>query len=356
MIAESTQRHSALRDELNGVVNVELRALDEALRSPPGATLVLDIDLTKSDHLEAVKDWLMRKPAKARAIFALDKGSHLQRARAFALGATDIIGRPLAGRELLKVLWGDVAALSDPDNETIRNSSAVAKAVDSLQNVFSSACLGEPLDTEELDAANQGIVSQIESQGLISWIETVRTHHSATYQHSLLVTGLAVAFGQHIGASRTDCKRLSYAGLLHDIGKARIPVAILEKAGRLDKSELALMRKHPEFGLKALETVGGLHKEMLDIVVHHHEYLDGSGYPHRLRAHEISDLVRMVTIADIFAALIERRAYKRPLPGLQAYKILVDMGGKLDQDLVRAFRGVAQLEHRQITEAAHAFH
>jgi putative nucleotidyltransferase with HDIG domain len=254
-------------------------------------------------------------------------------------------------------LWGDVASLSaDPDNMAIKNAPDVAAAVDTLQNVFSSARFGEHLNTAALDSANQSIVGHVEAQGLDAWIETVRTHHSATYQHSLLVTGLAVAFGQHIGASRADRQRLSCAGMLHDIGKARIPIAILEKPGRLEEHETDIMKKHPEYGFKALEGVDGLQDEMRDIVIHHHEYLDGSGYPHGLRAHEIADLVRMVTIADIFGALIERRSYKPPLPGSQAYQILLDMGPKLDQDLVRAFRGVAQLEYKQITATAHAIH
>jgi putative nucleotidyltransferase with HDIG domain len=357
LIAEALAGHMDLREQLDGVVNIELQPFEQALCSPPGAAFILDIDLAKGSHLQAVKEWLARKPTKARAIIAVDKSSHLQQARAFALGATDILARPLEGRELLKVLWGDIGSLSgDPGNETIRNSPAVATAVDTLQNVFSSACLGGPLDSGTLDTANQVIVGQLETLGLNNWIETVRTHHSATYQHCLLVTGLAVAFGQQIGASRTDRKRLSCAGMLHDIGKARIPVTILEKPGRLDDQETELMKKHPEFGFKALETVEGLHKEMLDIVIHHHEYLDGTGYPHGLRAHEISDLVRMVTIADIFGALIERRSYRRPLPAPEAYKILVDMGPKLDQALVRAFRSVAQLEQHQLAAAAHAVH
>ena len=106
---------------------------------------------------------------------------------------------------------------------------------------------------------------------------------------------------------------------------------------------MAVMRKHPQFGIDALATASGLPAEMLDMVVHHHEYLDGSGYPHGLRAQEISDLVRMMTIADVFGALIERRSYKPPMPGAAAYQILLDMGPKLDQDLVRAFHPVAQL-------------
>ena len=101
------------------------------------------------------------------------------------------------------------------------------------------------------------------------------------------------------------------------------------------------MRRHTELGLDALQTTPGLPDEMLDMVVHHHEYLDGSGYPHGLGSHEISDLVRMITIVDIFGALIERRPYRPPLSSSEAYKILREMGPKLDQDLVRAFRPVA---------------
>jgi HD-GYP domain-containing protein (c-di-GMP phosphodiesterase class II) len=77
---------------------------------------------------------------------------------------------------------------------------------------------------------------------------------------------------------------------------------------------------------------------MLDVVLHHHEYIDGTGYPDGLKGNEISDLVRMVTIADVFSALIEERAYKPSLPDAKAYAILLTMGPKLDADLVREFR------------------
>lgn len=352
-IAESPAGYPALRDQLDGFITVEFQLLDQALRKPQATPILIDIDLAKGTHLPQVKAWLARKPARTKAIFAVDKASHLQQAQASALGATDIVCRPLARSDILKILWGDIASLSgDSDNPAIKNTQAVAAAVDTLQNVFSAASLGETLDTGALDTANQAVVGQVEARGLSAWIDTVRTHHSATYQHCLLVTGLAVAFGQHIGASRADRQRLSCAGMLHDIGKARIPISILEKPGPLDALEMDIMRKHPEYGFKALEGVEDLPREMLDIVIHHHEYLDGSGYPHGLHASEIPDLVRMVTIADIFGALIERRSYRPPMSGAQAYQILLDMGPKLDQDLVRAFRGVAQLNHSQITAAA----
>jgi HD-GYP domain-containing protein (c-di-GMP phosphodiesterase class II) len=103
------------------------------------------------------------------------------------------------------------------------------------------------------------------------------------------------------------------------------------------------MREHPRLGFEALQGVRGLDPDMLDMVIHHHEYLDGSGYPHGLEASELSDLVRMMTIADVFGALIERRAYRTPSSCEAAYQVLKNMGRKLDTDLVREFRPFARV-------------
>jgi HD-GYP domain-containing protein (c-di-GMP phosphodiesterase class II) len=150
-----------------------------------------------------------------------------------------------------------------------------------------------------------------------------------------------VSFGRFLGFHAADKQRMASAGLLHDLGKARIPVEILEKPTPLCETEIDVMRAHPELGFAALRDAPGLHPEMLDVVLHHHEYLDGSGYPHGLQANEIPDLVRTVTIADIYGALIERRPYRAPMSGAEAYQVLQDMGPKLDRDLVRAFRSLA---------------
>src|SRR3974390_1299069 len=168
-------------------------------------------------------------------------------------------------------------------------------------------------------------------------------HYIQPYQHCRIVTGVPVAFAQHLGLSRPDQLRLAFGAMLHDIGKARIPIEILEKPAAPTADEMAILRKHPEYGLEALKGSPDLKDEHLDVVVHHHEYLDGSGYPHGLKARELSDLVRMVTIADVFGALIERRAYKSPMRGEDAYQFLESMGGKLDRDLVREFRPISHL-------------
>jgi putative nucleotidyltransferase with HDIG domain len=339
VIGDAHARPDDLGRQLAGLFEVEFEPLKEALDATPRQHTLVDIDLTNDPHLLPLKDWLKRKPKDAKVIFVTDKASRLQEARAYALGATGIIHRPIDGRTLLTKLWGDSATLEIlPATPAGNQSPAVAAAVGTLHGIFSAACQGSAIDSPAIHSASEAVVGQVEAQGLAAWIETVRMHHSQTYQHCLLVTGLAVAFGQQIGASSKDRQRLSFAGMLHDIGKARIPLAILEKPGPLDSHELAVMMKHPQYGLDALGTVSGLPAEMLDMVVHHHEYLDGSGYPHGLKASEISDLVRIITISDVFAALIERRSYKPPLAGEAAYQILREMGPKLDKDLVRAFK------------------
>ena len=101
------------------------------------------------------------------------------------------------------------------------------------------------------------------------------------------------------------------------------------------------MNRHPVIGYELLKGIPGISPEVLDGVRHHHEYLDGSGYPDRLPAGQITDLVRLLTISDIFAALIESRSYRPPMSRQDAYKILCEMEGKLELPLVKAFRPVA---------------
>jgi putative nucleotidyltransferase with HDIG domain len=333
-----------LRKQLASLFEIEFKPLESSLDSQLGQYSVFDFDLNVPTHLLKLKDKLKNRPKDAKVVFVVEKASRLQEARALAIGATDVIHRPVDARALISKIWSEPRSLGEENPKFAETSGpGVLAAADTLRGIFSAACSGVPPDSNAIQSAGDALVGQIEAQGLSAWIETVRAHHSQTYQHCLLVTGLAVAFGMQLGASRADRQRLSFAGMLHDIGKARIPLAILEKPSRLDDVEVAVMRKHPQYGLDALGTVPGLASEMLDMVVHHHELLDGSGYPHGLMGNEISDLVRIITISDIFGALIERRSYKPPLSGEAAYQILTDMGPKLDKDLVRAFRFAAKL-------------
>ena len=116
-----------------------------------------------------------------------------------------------------------------------------------------------------------------------------------------------------------DQRRLARAALLHDVGKAFIPVTILDKPGALTPEEMEEMRQHPRRGYDALSAQGGFPPEMLDVVLHHHEFLDGTGYPNGLSGKQISDIVRVTTIMDIYAALVEKRAYRLQFTHAKAF-------------------------------------
>jgi putative nucleotidyltransferase with HDIG domain len=172
-------------------------------------------------------------------------------------------------------------------------------------------------------------------------LTTVGCHHAGSYRHCLFVTGFAVAYAQHLGMREDDQRRLARAALLHDVGKAFIPVAILDKPGPLTLEEMEEMRQHPRRGFDALTAQGGFPPEMLDVVLHHHEFLDGTGYPDGLNGKEISDIVRLTTIVDIYAALVEKRAYRLQFTHAKAFGMMEEMGDKIDQHLLHAFRPVA---------------
>jgi putative nucleotidyltransferase with HDIG domain len=342
IISDSVDCAEIIGRQLAGMFVTQSFVRDGFSHATPAKYTVVDIDLEDSSHLLDLRRWLELRPSRGKAIFVVEHGVRRQVAQAFAIGATDLVDRPIDRKTLLTALLGDIGSLAgDPAAFSIGSSDGISAGIGALQSIFASAVSGIPVDLNMVQAASETVVSHIEAEGLVRWIDIVRQHHSLTYQHCLLVTGVAVTFGRHLGFSSGDKRKLAFAGLLHDIGKAGVPVALLEKPGPLEGEEVAVMRQHPQMGFEALRGVLGLDPDMLDMVVHHHEYLDGSGYPHGLEASELSDLVRMMTIADVFGAVMERRAYKAASTCEAAYQVLEAMGPRLDADLVRAFRPFA---------------
>lgn len=257
-----------------------------------------------------------------------------------ALGANRVIERPLTQANFGDLI-ADLMARLQRTRQFAQHAAALKAGETALQSLFDFARDGAALSAGEIEGHGDVIIGSLAEAGLDLWIDAVRSHHNPTYQHCLLVTGVAVAYGQHLGFCRRDLRRLAVGSLLHDIGKAKIPLKILEKPGDLTDEEMAVMRTHAKIGRELLKGEPGFPDEMLALVAHHHEFLDGSGYPEGLTADSLGDLVRVVTIADIFAAQIEERPYKRAKSNEEAFDGLLAMKGKLDLPLVRAFAPVA---------------
>ena len=286
----------------------EAAAIEPALarRGPPVPRLVLLRGESGLDapHLRYVPAWAPRQMVLANVFAMIEAATRSAEAR----------GRRLQGR------------------------SEAATAI--VAELFDSAALGAGLQRADVERGTELVLAAVSEAGIAAWLTEVWRHDIGVYQHTLGVSGYAAAFGAQIGLGRGDLGRLVRAALLHDIGKSRIPAEILNKAGRLDPEEWRLMRRHPDIGADLLRAQGGFDDAVIGVVRHHHERLDGGGYPGGIAGAAISDLVRIVAICDVFSALTERRTYRRPSSAAEALAVMVDSQGHLDPDLLRAFAPV----------------
>src|SRR6202171_5695007 len=342
IVADTVVKLSALRAILEQHYAVTSELLGGAsIPSSESDALVVAADLRNVENIAALKEVLGRLSHIRKRIFLIDQNTRLFIVQAYALGATRVLISPINRAKLFAEL-ADSSHSETISVEALHGThQAATLGATTIASMFSSVLSGKPIDVGSAKGAGSRIADNIAEDGLSSWLETVRRHHEGTYQHCLLVTGIAVDFGLSLGLAKPDIERLYAAAMFHDIGKARIPLAVLDKPGRLDAGERALIETHPAAGYEVLKGNAGISLEILDAVRHHHEYLDGSGYPDALCAASISDIVRILTISDIFAALIEHRHYKPTMPRERAYEIIQGMQGKLEKPLVAAFRDVA---------------
>jgi len=305
--------------------------------------LLIDVDLHDVAKVKLIKDNLPGRIDGQCRIVAVERGSHQSLAQAKGLGASDLLKRPLDGKILSACLQRyfvrmNIGATAPPAHEP--GGHSVTSAALALDRMFSGLVCGGPLDLSSIEQAGDEVLSGIHDVGLAQWLGTVRRYHERTFQHCLIVTGVATAFGHRSGMRRSDVLTLTVAGLLHDVGKAQIPLEILDKPGRLTDEEFAVIKQHPVAGYEYIRAQNVVTADTLAAIRHHHEYLDGSGYPDGLAGQQIDDLTRIMTVCDVYGALVERRAYKPAKSPEAALDILTAMAadGKVEFDLVRALR------------------
>ncbi|WP_372422155.1 HD-GYP domain-containing protein [Salinarimonas chemoclinalis] len=260
--------------------------------------------------------------------------------------ARPILVRPLSPTAIEAAL----ASLRAPVDTPL--AGGVSAAILALTDAFADVSAGRPIAVAPFASASRCFVSALKVAAaadatLASFVRDIERHHSATLRHSLSVAMNAALFGLHLGLGRAELALVVEAALLHDIGKAIVPLEVLDKPGRLDPEELVAVRAHPSEGERLLKNASHpVAPEILRVVRHHHEYLDGSGYPDGLKEQGIPDIVRLMTVVDIFTALVEDRPYKTPMPHAQAVAILRGMteDGKLDPAIVSRF--VEMIEER----------
>ncbi|TLX20717.1 HD-GYP domain-containing protein [Thermomonas fusca] len=216
-----------------------------------------------------------------------------------------------------------------------RNICLAGKA--QVAEMFAELRLGKTVSQESVLPLVDEIASSVyrNPAALIS-VARLKTHDDYSYLHSVAVSALMLALARQLKLDERLVRIAGIGGLMHDLGKAFMPLEILNKPGRLTDEEFAIMKRHSGAGAQALQE-GGCEPDVVDIVLHHHERMDGRGYPHGLREDEISLLARMGAVCDVYDAVTSVRPYKRPWDPAMAMREMARWDGHFDTRVFNAF-------------------
>lgn len=198
-------------------------------------------------------------------------------------------------------------------NDEVRRAAELCnQARAAVISLFSEARMGHMVYSKECTELVHEIAESVwrNPTALVS-LARLKSHDDYSYMHSVAVAALMAALARQLGLDETQVRLAAKAGLLHDLGKAVMPLHILNKPGKLSEAEFDIIRTHPERGQALLLSGDAAHESVLDVCLHHHEKIDGSGYPHRLQGDQISLFAKMGAVCDVYDAITSNRPYKR---------------------------------------------
>ena len=223
--------------------------------------------------------------------------------------------------------------------ELQRASKICAQSKRAVTSMFQEARMGKAVNT----ASAQKLVEEISDSvsrnpGALISLARLKTADDYTYMHSVAVCALMIALSRQLGLSPEQTRSAGIAGLLHDLGKALMPMDVLNKPGKLTDEEFAIIKKHPEEGHKMLLAAEGAENMTLDVVLHHHEKTDGSGYPKGLKDTEISLFAKMGAVCDVYDAITSNRPYKAGWDPAESLRRMAEWSnGHFDPTVFQAF-------------------
>ncbi len=221
----------------------------------------------------------------------------------------------------------EATSSANEEHGTARTIHDKGKAA--VKKILHSAQIGDMLDTEVAEAVvTECVKSIVRNPDAMIWMSKIKHEHEYTAEHSMNVCILAIAFGRYLNFAEDELTALGLCGLLHDVGKMKVPPAILDKPSRLSEEEMLIMRSHTVAGHKLLIEMGGAPAKAVDVVLSHHERPDGEGYPRGLKARAISEYARIISVVDAYDAMTSDRCYARSKSPVQAQKIIYENRGK----------------------------
>ncbi|MGP0173960.1 HD-GYP domain-containing protein [Pseudomonas sp. NCHU5208] len=224
------------------------------------------------------------------------------------------------------------------DQELEQAVKLCARSKQAVMDMFNDARMGQALQFEQAETLVEDI-SQSVMRHPNAFISLARLKHvnEYTYMHSVAVCALMIALGLQLGLPTAAVREAGLAGLLHDIGKMAVPPELLDKPGKLSDEEFAIVRRHPEEGGSILIKCKQVSALVLDVCLHHHEKVDGSGYPHRLQSEQISLLAKMGAVCDVYDAITSNRPYKPGWDPAESIRKMAEWKGHFDEVVFQAF-------------------
>lgn len=231
---------------------------------------------------------------------------------------------------------------SDWAEEYPRAQAAVRQLSQGVEEIFQHARHGGAVDVVRVKRSVEPMIDSISrNPDACIWLARLKQQDQYTYQHSLGASIWAVALGRQLGLPRSDLRSLAIGGLLFDVGKLRIAPDLLHTDRPLSPDELNEMREHVRYGMDLIRETGLMNTDVLDMVAHHHERHNGSGYPQGLRGDAIPVFARIAGIVDCYDAITSHRSYASATSPSAAIKMLheakdVDFQAELVEEFIQA--------------------
>lgn len=222
--------------------------------------------------------------------------------------------------------------------ELQRAARLLDSARGAIKDMFQDARMGRAIDRHVMRAVAEDVADSVtRNAGALVSLARVKTADEYTYMHSVAVCALMVALARQLGLPDDQVRAAGFAGLLHDVGKVDIPLDILNKPDRLTDEEFAIVREHPRRGWQRLRAAGIDDEAALEVCLHHHERLDGRGYPDGLSGEAVTLMARMGAVCDVYDAITSNRPYKAGWDPAESLRRMASWSGHFDERIFQAF-------------------
>jgi putative nucleotidyltransferase with HDIG domain len=223
--------------------------------------------------------------------------------------------------------------------ELVEAKEIKKEAKQTVQKVMEDIRLGKQIEMEKVDnVVNKMVDSIFRNKDALTSLGRIKTVDEYTFFHSISVSVLMITFSKYIGFDYELVKTIGIGGLLHDVGKMQVPVEILTKQGRLSEDEYAKIKEHVKHSYNIIEQIPGINEASIYVAAHHHERLDGTGYPYGLKGEQISIFGQMAAIADVYDAMTSDRCYQKGILPTEVLRKLFEWSEfHFNRDLVQQF-------------------